>query len=314
MSQQCGVEQKLLVHRRPFTQDDLPLVEAVVREDWDRGRTFISQRLCQLWGWTYRNGALADMACRGLLLRLERQGFLKLPPPKNRINNTNPKPRTELPKEPLAPLRGRVSEFGKVRLELVRGTRLEPLWNGFVERYHPEGFRRVVGGGLKYLAFLNERPVACLAWGAAAWSVECRDRYIGWSKGHREQCLHYLANNVRFLILPDVRVRDLASHLLSQAARRLSEDWPRVYGHRLYLLETFVDGRQFRGTCYRAANWKLVGQTKGYGRSGKPSPPDRPLRDVYVFPLVKNFREFLVGPARWDSSLDRASDPRSAHD
>jgi hypothetical protein len=171
-------------------------------------------------------------------------------------------------------------------------------FDGYLRTYHYLGLR-VVGQNMKYLARDKQgRDLACLLFGAAAWRTTARDQFIGWDQTQRAAGLHYLANNTRYLILPWVQVAGLASHLLSQAARRLSPDWQKKYGHPLYLLESFVESGRFRGTCYRAANWLCVGQTRGRGRQGpNPLEPREPHKDIYLYPLHRHFRRHLLRAA-----------------
>jgi hypothetical protein len=156
-----------------------------------------------------------------------------------------------------------------------------------------------VGENLKYLVQTREgTDVACLLFGAAAWQVRARDGYVGWSVAQRDQGLKYVANNTRFVVLPWVQVRGLASHVLSVAVRRLSADWQRKYGHPIWLVETFVDRGLFGGACYRAANWRPVGLTRGRGRQGPdPRTPTASIKEIYLYPLQRDFRQHLRGEA-----------------
>jgi hypothetical protein len=163
-----------------------------------------------------------------------------------------------------------------------------------VEQHHYLGYRQIVGEHLKYMAFSGNRPLACLGWGAAAWKVSGRDEYIDWTAEARKQNLPLVADNTRFLILPWVRVPHLASYLLGQQARVIAAEWERVYGHPVVLLETFVDKERFKGTCYRAANWVWVGETKGRGKYDRYNQGGEPVKDVYVYPLRGDFRRFLT--------------------
>jgi hypothetical protein len=180
----------------------------------------------------------------------------------------------------------------------LAGTPEARRFDAYLQRYHYLGLR-VVGQNVKYLVRDKQgRDLACLLFGAAAWRAAARDQYVGWDQTQRAAALHYLANNTRYLILPWVRVAGLASHLLSQVVRRLSQDWQNKYGHPIYLLESFVQRVRFRGTCYRAANWRCVGQTRGRGRQGaNPMEPTEPAKDVYLYPLTRHFRRPLLEEA-----------------
>ncbi|HLA29115.1 MAG TPA: Druantia anti-phage system protein DruA [Syntrophales bacterium] len=168
------------------------------------------------------------------------------------------------------------------------------LFNCLLSQYHYLGYRGAIGENIKYLIRDNRgRPLSCLLFGSAAWKTEPRDAFIGWRRETRENALRYLTNNMRFLILPWVRVSHLASHILSRIVRRISDDWQEKYGHPIYLLETFVDRSLFRGICYQAANWILTGQTKGRTRNDCNHDIQAPVKDIYVYPLVKDFRRRL---------------------
>jgi hypothetical protein len=175
----------------------------------------------------------------------------------------------------------------------VRRTRAEPLFNSLVEQYHYLGYTQPVGEHLKYIVYAGQRPIACLAWSSAPRHLGCRDRFIGWSAAARRQNIRFLAYNLRFLILPWVRVPHLASHLLGDMARRLPQDWTRLYGHPVYFLETFVDPQRFRGTCYRAANWIYLGRTTGRGKAAQTRRPNRLIKEVLGYPLHPDFRQLL---------------------
>jgi hypothetical protein len=174
------------------------------------------------------------------------------------------------------------------------GLKQQALWNEYVDRYHYLGHRLVVGPRIRYFVEVRGQPVACLAFGGAAWKVEPRDRWIGWTHEQRERSLLYIINNVRFLILPWFRVKNLASHILSLAARRVPDDWEERYGYRPVLMETFVQADRHVGTCYKAANWILVGETKGRGKMDRENRPRLPKKLVYVYPLTRDFRARLT--------------------
>ena len=177
----------------------------------------------------------------------------------------------------------------------MRRTDDEPLFKALLHEHHELGYTQPVGEHLKYLVYSGERVVAALAWSSAAHGLTCRDQFLGWSLEARRNNRHLLAYNSRFLIPPWVRVPHLASHVLGRMARRLSQDWEQIYYHPLYFLETFVDPARHRGSCYRAANWVVLGQTFGRGHRCPTSQPNRPVKLVLGYPLVKSFRELLGG-------------------
>jgi hypothetical protein len=235
------------------------------------------------------------MACREVLLTLDRKGFITLPPRLTSAHNDKRNRSVAVHKIDQTPLQAKLSELGPVRLKSVRHTCLEPLYNSLVHQHHYLGYRQIVGNHLKYIAFIDDRPVACLGWGSAAWSVKSRDVFIGWDKKTKEQLLHFVANNSRFLVLPWVNVKCLASKVLALNIKSISDDWMTVYHHPLYLLETFVEQSRFKGTCYKAANWIRVGQTKGIAKSGHDHMAHGNIKDVLVYPLGKGFRKKLLG-------------------
>ena len=263
--------------------------------DWSRKR--LARELCQRWRWHTVQGRLKDLAARSLLLKLEVRGLLALPPLRQQHQTRRWEPRPPL-SEPL-PIPGNIEEpLAKLRplrwsLPLA-GSPEEGRFHGYLRQHHYLGLR-VVGENLKYLVQARDgQDVACLLFGAAAWQTGARDKFIGWIPAQRAGGLSHLVNNTRFLILPWVKVAGLASHVLSRTVRRLSADWQHKYGHPVFLVETFVERDRFAGTSYRAANWQLVGQTRGRGRQG-PDPRLRStsIKDVFVYPLHRHFRQRL---------------------
>ena len=283
----------ITIRKRTITEVDIKLIQATINEHWGKGRTQISKILCQRWNWVQPNGRLKDMACREVLLTLNRKGLISLPPRFNSSNNDKRNRSIPVVDIDQTPLQEKLSNLPPVKLRLVRNTSCEPLYRSLVEHYHYLGYRQIVGNHLTYIAFCGDRPVACLGWGSAAWSVKSRDAFIGWDKKTKEQRLHLVANNTRFLILPWVSVKYLASKVLALSTKRISDDWMTVYHHPLYLLETFVEQSKFKGTCYKAANWIRVGQTKGTAKKGHDHLFHGNIKDVYLYPLRKDFRKKL---------------------
>jgi hypothetical protein len=235
------------------------------------------------------------MACRTLLLKLERRGQIRLPTRQGRNPNAlrNARP-LALPCD-RTPIEEALSELRPLRIEaLGEGHPDGPLWRFLLQTHHYLGLRNSVGENLKYLARdRHGRPLACLLFGAAAWKAKARDAWIGWDANQRRNGLPHLANNARFLVLPWVHVPHLASHLLGCVSRRLDADWRLKYGHGIDLLETFVDRARFRGTCYRAAGWIHAGATAGRSRNDREQTLSVPVKDIYLRPLHKDFRRRL---------------------
>ena len=255
----------------------------------------LSRLICEALGWKQANGALRDMVCRGLLLMLERAGEIELPPVRRQIRGQcrRERRRPEAIEIDTTPLAMPLEALGPIDLQLARRTASEPLFGSLMEQYHYLGYEQPVGEHLKYLVWAGVRPIACAAWSSAPRHLASRDRFIGWSAEARRRNIRFLAYNTRFLILPWVQVPHLASHLLSRIARRLSGDWERLYGHPIYFLETFVDPERFRGTCYRAANWVLLGRTTGRGKNDQTKRPNRSIKEVLGYPLTPQFRQLL---------------------
>ncbi len=255
----------------------------------------LSRKLCEIWQWKQANGALRDMVCRSLLLALERAGEIALPPARRTVRNYLVE--RERP-EPVAPdsrpVRGPLSALREaIEFRQVRRTPEEALFNSLIEQYHYLGYEQPVGEHLKYLVTIYGQAIACLAWSSAPRHLGCRDRFLGWSQPARKRNIHLIAYNTRFLVLPWVEVPHLASHILGRMASLVPRDWERLYAHPIYLLETFVDPGHFRGTCYRAANWLLLGHTTGRGHNDLMHQPNRPVKQVLVYPVHRRFRQLL---------------------
>jgi len=278
------------------TDEEVVFIREFIARNRGDSRWMLSRKLCQAWGWVQPNGALRDMVCRGLMLQLARAGQIELPPIRVRIVNPlvhRKKPsRIEIDQ---TPIEGKVSDIGHIEFRQVRRTEEESLFNSLIEEHHYLGYCQPVGEQLKYIVFVKERPIACLAWSSAPRHIGDRDRFIGWTKQVQEKHLSLIAVNTRFLILPWVRVSCLASHILGKMVKILPVDWERLYHHPLYYLETFVDQERFHGTCYRAANWLIIGQTTGRGKNDQTGKVNRSLKDVLGYPLSKDFRNHLCG-------------------
>jgi len=284
----------LLSYRgRTITSDDITLIKNIIGDNPDDSRYALSRKICQAWDWTQANGQLKDMVCRGLLLYLERKGHIVQPPPKRKVIQYRRK-RPEPVKIDITPVKAPLKQIRSyLRFEQVRRTPHEKLFNSLVEQYHYLAYAQPVGEHLKYIVFLEQRPVACLAFSSAAFALNVRDHFIGWSREQLNNNRHLLAYNTRYLILPWVEVKFLASHLLSRCARQISSDWQILYHHPLYWLETFVDTERFAGTCYKAANWQYLGQTKGRGKYNKTHKKLTSIKDIYGLPLDLDFRKRL---------------------
>ena len=283
---------------REIRPADILYIRALIERHPNESRRKLSRLLCEAWQWRQTNGALRDMVCRGMLLMLERAGQIALPAVSYiRHNPLAQRPRPEPVPIDTTPLEDALRNLQPIELEQVRRTWQEPLFNSLMEQHHYLGYQQPVGEHLKYLVWAQGRPIAGLAWSSAPRHLGSRDRYIGWDAEARRSHIRFIAYNTRFLILPWVRVEHLASHILGRMAARISADWQQLYGHPIYFLETFVDPERFRGTCYRAANWVLLGKTTGRGKQSNSYVPNRSIKQVLGYPLTKRFRELLGGAA-----------------
>jgi hypothetical protein len=276
------------------TPDDVEFIKRLISENPYDSRRALSKKLCEAWNWVQPNGALRDMVCRGFLLNLESAGYIQLPArkflPNNPLANRIKPAKVKIDQKPLC---SKLSNIQPLEIRQVRRTSFEKLFNSLVAQHHYLGYCHPVGEHLKYIVFVEGRPIACLSWSSAARHIGCRDKFIGWSADIRKKNLQLIAYNSRFLILPWVRISCLASHLLGRMAKVLPGDWERVYHHRIYFLETFVDTQRFKGTCYKSANWIYLGNTTGRGKNDQTHKVNRSIKAVWGYPLSWDFREVL---------------------
>jgi len=277
---------------REFAPEQIGQIRALIRTHPEANRARLSYLVCEALNWRKPDGGLKDMSCRVAMLRMERDGLIELPAPLFRVSPCRSYSHRTPEAEPGPTLAGGVHELTGIRLAVV-GKRDSRLWNEYIDRYHYLGYKPLPGAQLRYFAYAGEQVVGLFGFGAAAWKTAPRDSYIGWSREQRHANLRYVVNNARFLLLPWIRVRSLASKLLAMGARRLADDWEGRYGYRPVLLETFVDDTRFRGTCYQAANWVCVGKTTGRGKLGDHRGGQVPVKQVWVYPLTRGFREPL---------------------
>ena len=226
------------------------------------------------------------MSCRVAMLRMQEDGLIQLPSPRRLRPQTNILIRVET--APQEAIHLPVHELPRLQLRLVGDRSDSRLWNEYIHRYHYLGHTALPGAQLRYWVVAGDCLVALLGFSAAAWQCAPRDQFIGWTHEQRQKYLHLVVNNARFLILPWVSSKNLASKILGMAARQLANDWLHRYGFRPLLLETFVERDRFTGACYRAANWHQVGQTKGRGKLGPAGKQSVPIKDIWLYPLNKN--------------------------
>ncbi len=288
---------------RLFTAVEIEWMRNLIAADPNRNRVQLSRLVCDEFGWLRPNGQSKEMSCRVAMLRMHRDGLITLPPPRGRNGNGHNSPRLTSASDPGVPVSRPAGELGDLLFRPVTTPQDSSLWNELVERYHYLKYKTLPGAQIRYLVFDGACPpaggphlLAVLGFGAAAWKVAPRDRWIGWTVEQRKNNLHLIVNNARFLILPWVRSPNLASRILSGIAKQLPQAWQTRYGYQPVLLETFVQQNRFRGTCYRAANWTHVGQTQGRGKLDRHKRHPLPVKEIFLFPLRRSFRRTLCTP------------------
>lgn len=289
--------QAIVTYRgRSVTADDVAFIRKMIETHSEDSRRALSIRLCNAWNWIQPNGHPRDMVCRGLLLVLHRAGHIVLPEAQHKCVGRRAVTgvRTIRVDVDNSPVTGTVKDLQPLEIILVRRTDREQLHDGLIAQHHYLGYTQPVGEHLKYVVFSGGRPIACCTFSSSPRHIGCRDRFIGWDASTRRIHINRLAYNTRFLILPWVNVKCLASHVLSKIADRICADWEKLYHHAIYLIETFVDTERFAGTCYKAANWKYLGRTTGRGKNDHTNKANRSIKAVWGYPLTKDFRERLT--------------------
>jgi hypothetical protein len=280
-----------------MTPERIEQINKLISDNPEWHRTKLSQELCKIWDWRGENGQIKDVSCRDVLRALDGAGKIALP---QRVKNGRLKggaDKVALMLHNMSPIEAPLSELTPPTVEVVTDKYDLMEFKSYIEQHHYLGYDRNIGENIKYFVYDQYgRRLACLMFGSAAWSCKPRDAYIGWGRERRITALKYMTNNSRFLIFPWVKSLCLASHILSLICRRISSDWVAKYAHPVYILETFVECSRFRGSCYKAANWIHMGRTTGHGRNSKTSIGTLPIKDIYVYPLHKRFREMLNGP------------------
>ena len=281
---------------RRFTPEELHMIRALIERNPGLLRTALSRQICELLHWRKPNGELKDMTCRVAMLRMQADGLLQLPP----SQRTSPWRRPEFPPtpatDPQSPLCLPVHQLPALRLQRVDASSPDSRrWNEYLARYHYLGYTPLSGSQMRYSIFAGEQRVALISFGASAWKLADRDRLIGWDRETRERNLRLVVNNARFLILPWIQSKGLASKILALCARQVPNDWQARYGFRPVLFETFVETPRHRGTCYKAANWLPVGRTVGRGKKSRVHHQIIPIKDIWLYPLQRDFKAVLAG-------------------
>lgn len=277
---------------RDFSETEIKQIRQMIKDNPDYNRTELSRRVCTMLQWKKPDGGLKEMSCRVAMLRMAKDGIFHLPASRRanvvlrRIiftNTTDPQPTITQP----------VDQLGTIMFRKVEKPD-SSLWNEYIERYHYLGYKPLPGAQLRYFITVGHQIVALLGFGAVAWQTAPRDKFIGWTHNMRKQNLSLIVNNARFLILPWIQSKNLASKILAMSIRQVQADWWKYYKLRPVLMETFVDTERFSGTCYKAANWIYVGKTKGRGKLGPSGKQSVPIKDIWLYPLDSNFRFILT--------------------
>lgn len=279
---------------RPFSHNELQAIKEEVQGGYSQSRMEIARRVCTRLKWDNASGQPQLMSCRVGLLRLHRLGLIGLPPPLTRNGNGKGLVRQKAKLPPRSILETDIQSLTGLRLDRVSSREESAYWNSLIDEYHYLGYKPLSGAQVRYLIRWDDGDLGAIGFSAAAWKVGVRDRWIGWDALSREKGLRLIVNNARFLVLPNVRVKNLASRVLSLSARRVREDFLETYNYEPVLLETFVEKGRYSGVCYRAANWHYLGDTTGRGKLDRYHRQSVPVKAVFVYPLVRNARQRLA--------------------
>lgn len=277
---------------RAFTAADIELIRALIAAAPPLNRARLSREVCERLNWRRADGQLKEMNARVAMLRMQADGLIALPPPRNAKPVTY-RAYPEIERAALEPVSVPTVDLARLSVDLVSAKRDSLLWNAYIQRHHYLGHQLLPGAQLRYFVRAADQVIALLSFGASAWKIKPRDEFIGWTREQRPCNLHLIVNNARFLILPWIKYRNLASHVLARISRRLADDWHARYAYRPVLLETFVEKPRFTGTCYKAANWQYLGDTQGRGKLDRLHRIAQPLKSIWVYPLVRDFRRHL---------------------
>ncbi|HAM53768.1 MAG TPA: hypothetical protein DCP92_24890 [Nitrospiraceae bacterium] len=275
---------------REFTDEEIKLIQHLIVSIPGINRKKLSQRFCEEVSWRKPDGGLKEMSCRVAFLKMQKDGHIRLPAPRRVL--CKPAPKRTLFAEPQPVIQKKAGAY-ELQVEIVRKSD-SALWNEYIDRYHYLGYTPLSGAQLRYFVKADDQVLALLGFGAAAWKTAPRDEYIGWDAETRKKNLHLIVNNCRFLVLPWVVSRNLASRVLSLTSKRIVSDWQERYHYAPVLMETFVEKQRFQGTCYKATNWIYVGDTKGRGKLDVQNEYKLPVKAVWLYPLRKDFRRRLI--------------------
>lgn len=283
---------------RYFSEKDIRLVKSKVKKSSSLSRTELARELSEELSWYQSNGKPKHIGCLSALKKLESVGYIKLPALRHRHAHKSTRQKVTITSrsDPQENQEGRIDEYRDIKVEQVKEKTDSELWKEYIQRYHYLGYKTVFGCQQRYFIKLNGNiVVGCLLYSASAWRIECRDKWIGWSEKEKAERLHLIINNSRFLIFPWIRIKNLASKVLSHSSKQIREDWQKRYKYRPVLLESFVDPGRYRGICYEASNWQKLGRSKGRGRMGRSGEYKSSPKDVFIYPLISSFRKELKG-------------------
>lgn len=279
---------------RIFSFEEIDRIRSLITSNPQYHRYALSKIVCRQLQWIRPNGQLKDMSCRVAMLRMHRDGIISLPSPQRKNGNGKIQPELSATSEPQEPIVLPAGKLGNLIVRRISTKKDSIFWNELIERYHYLGYTPLAGAQIRYFVFSESNDLlAALSFGAASWSVAPRDQFIGWTHQQRKANLHLVINNARFLVLPWVSSKNLASRILSFVTKQLPYDWQAMYNYTPIVMETFVQKDRFKGTCYRAANWALLGETQGRGKLGRNKKQSLPIKYIYVYPLNKSFRKIL---------------------
>ncbi len=286
---------KITLTKPNITEKEIELINRLIAENPSWNRSKLSVELCRIWNWCGHDGEPKDISCRDMLRRLDSKGKIKLPPPHHLTRQVGSRDRIQFMLHDTSIISNIIKDVLPIKVEIIKDrTYHGKEFKSLISQYHYLGFDMTVGENLKYMVYSSTgQLLACLLFGSSAWACAPRDNFIGWDPSQRKCNLIYTTNNTRFLVLPWVTVPHLASHILGHVCRRISADWEKKYGHPVHMLETFVEKERFKGTCYKASNWIYVGETTGRSRNDRYKKLKVPIKDIYLYPLSKNFREVL---------------------
>lgn len=278
---------------RDFSEQEISFIRELIATNPALGRTHLSKLICEEFGWLKENGGLKDVSCRVALLRMEKDDLITLPSRQSK----NGQAKVVLTAKSVKPLFvPEIKDLDAVTVTPVQNAAESRLWNEYIKRFHYLGYKKLPGAQIRYFVWYDNHPISCLGFGASAWKVLPRDKFIGWDIETRKARLHLIINNARFLILPWIHRKNLASKILSLTSKRIADDWQSLYSYRPVLMETFVQSDRFQGTCYQASNWTCVGKTKGRGKLDTHFKRAQPIKQIWLRPLDKKFRSVLCAP------------------